>query len=79
MKFELTNTEKTWRVGADCYGLELLTLKQRNAIHNLKAKGWTLENVTPSGIALLWVSGSTGTSGASVLRDGHAEFYHSDR
>ena len=75
----LTNTELTWRVGRDCYGLELLTMKQRNEIHNLKTKGYTLENVTPSGVALMTIHGNGGYTDASVFPDGAAKLTHFDK
>jgi hypothetical protein len=66
----LTETEKTWRVGENCYGLELLTMPQRNAIHNLKTYGYTLENVTPSGVALLYQYGIHGVGYREVYPSG---------
>lgn len=66
MKNTLTNTEKSWRVDQNCYGLELLNMKQRNEIHNLKAIGYILNNVTPAGLALLTIHGANGYTNACV-------------
>lgn len=70
----LTETEKSWRVGGNCYGLELLTMPQRNAIHNLKTHGFILENVTPSGVALLYQYGIHGVGYREVWPTGKVTY-----
>jgi len=78
MKNTLTNTERSWRVDQNCYGLELLNMKQRNEIHNLKAIGYILNNVTPSGLALLTIHGSNGYTNASVDKNAVVNLTHFD-
>jgi len=78
MKNTLTNTEKSWRVEENCYGLELLNMKQRNEIHNLKVIGYILNNVTPSGVALLTIHGSNGYTNACVDKNGVVTLTHFD-
>jgi len=73
---KLTNTEKTWRVGDNCYGLELLNLTQRHEIHNLKTSGFILENVTPSGVALLTLHTSNGWTSVSIFPNGERHTIH---
>jgi hypothetical protein len=76
MKNNLTNTEKTWRVGEDCYGIELLNLTQRHEVHNLKTYGYTLYNVTPTGNALLSVRSASGHTDVCVFPNGKLDFTH---
>jgi hypothetical protein len=54
-------------------------MKQRNEIHNLKTKGYTLENVTPSGVALMTIHGNGGYTDASVFPDGVVKLTHFDK
>lgn len=74
--YPLTNTEKTWRVGENCYGLELLTLSQRHVVHNLKTSGFILDNVTPSGFALLTGHGPNCTTLVDVSPEGKSSYLH---
>lgn len=76
MKNNLTNTEKTWRVGEDCYGLDLLNLRQRHEVHNLKTYGYILDNVTPTGNALLTIQGASGWTNACVFPNGKVDLTH---
>ena len=75
----LTETERTWMVSPHCEGLELLNPAQRNEIHNLKTKGYTLENVTPSGNAMLKIHSDKGWTDASVLPSGEVLLHHFDK
>jgi hypothetical protein len=79
MKNTLTNTERTWRVSPDCEGIELLNMKQRDVIHNLKTYFFRLYNVTPSGNALLIVNGCNGHTEAAVFPSGKTEYWHFDK
>jgi uncharacterized protein YerC len=78
-KLCLTNTEKTWRVGRDCFGIELLSMSQRHEVHNLKTIGYTLQNVTPTGNALLSIHGSNGYTQACISSSGEVSFSHFDK
>lgn len=78
-KTELTNTELNWRVEDNCCGLELLNISQRHEVHNLKTAGYILNNVTPSGVALLTIHGVNGYTNASVNKAGSISFVHFDR
>jgi hypothetical protein len=73
MTNNLTNTERTWRVSEDCYGIELLNPTQRHKVHNLKTYGYILTNVTPTGNALLTIQGASGWTDACVFPSG--EFF----
>jgi hypothetical protein len=79
MNKNLTNTERTWRVSEDCYGIELLNLTQRHEVHNLKTYGYTLDNVTPTGNALLSVSGANGGTSVCVFPSGKLDITHWNR
>jgi hypothetical protein len=79
MKNTLTNTERSWRVDKNCYGLDLLNTKQRNEVHNLKTIGYILNNVTPTGVALLTIHGANGYTNASVNKAGSVSFVHFDK
>jgi hypothetical protein len=71
--FPLTETEKTWRVGRNCYGMDLLTMRQRDQIHDMKTRCWILENVTPSGVALMYQHGADGCGYAEIYPNGKIE------
>ena len=74
--YPLTNTEKTWRVGQNCYGLDLLTISQRHMIHNLKTSGFILDNVTPSGFALMTGYGQNCVTMVDISPTGKATYSH---
>jgi hypothetical protein len=76
VKVGLTNTERIWRVSPDCQGMDLLNLKQRHEVHNLKTYGFTLYNVTPCGNALLLGHGCNGHTEAAVFQNGKTEYWH---
>lgn len=78
-KTKLTSTELNWRVESNSYGLELLNMKQRHKVHNLKTAGYILNNVTPSGVALLTIHGVNGYTNASVNKAGSVSHVHFDR
>jgi hypothetical protein len=78
-KIDLTNTELNWRVENNSQGLELLNMKQRHKVHNLKTAGYILNNVTPSGVALLTIHGINGYTNASVNKAAGVSFVHFDR
>jgi len=40
-------------VADNCYGIELLTIQQRNLVKDFNSIGFILENVTLSGVAML--------------------------
>jgi hypothetical protein len=78
-KLGLTNTERTWRVSEYCYGIELLNMTQRHEVHNLKTLGYILDNVTPSGNALMSVNGANGYTSVCVFPSGKLDITHSNK
>ena len=76
---QLTNTERLWRVGEDCYGIDLLNMTQRHEVHNLKTIGYTLYNVTPTGNALMSVHATSGSTYVCVFPNGKLDITHFDK